>query len=238
VRIRLASRYQQVADAALVLNRFIFIAGAFEFSAQVADVSIDTAIVGQQAPAKCPFAHLFLAHDLAWRFQQALQDFKFRAGQMQWGTVHTRAMRARVERNATELPMSRVIVVRLGAPQYSPDSGLKFAWVERLRQIVVSTELQADNAIDVIATRRQHDHRHLALDADPLEHIQSTHARQHDVENQQVENTLGECFDAILARLTDRYPQPVFAQKLGQHAAQFLVVVDQENAGKFCLLVH
>ena len=43
------------------------------------------------------------------------------------------------------------------SPQDCPDAGDQFARVEGLGDIVVGADLETDNAVDVGATRRQHD---------------------------------------------------------------------------------
>ena len=54
---------------------------------------------------------------------------------------------------------------RLGSHRRPPenrfDASDELADVERLREIVVGADLEADDLIDVIVTRRDHDDRHL-----------------------------------------------------------------------------
>ena len=63
----------------------------------------------------------------------------------------------------------------------------ELAWIEGFRQIVVGAHFQADDSIDVLAFRRQHDDRHrLAGAAQPAANGQSIFARQHQVEDDEM----------------------------------------------------
>src|SRR5215510_4612575 len=79
------------------------------------------------------------------------------------------------------------------ATQNSAQPGYEFARIERLGKIVISAQLQTENAIKLAAARRQHQHRHGALLAKLLEDVESAHAGQHYV---QYNNCIliGQCF--------------------------------------------
>ena len=63
--------------------------------------------------------------------------------------------------------------------------------LERLGQIVVGAELQADHLVDHLAARGQHDHRRLdALLAQVAQHVEAVLPGQHHVEQQQIERLL------------------------------------------------
>lgn len=59
-----------------------------------------------------------------------------------------------------------------------------FARVEWLGEIVVGAEFQADDPVDVVATRSEHDHRHVARAPELLEHL----ARRMDLDETQTQN--------------------------------------------------
>ena len=62
----------------------------------------------------------------------------------------------------------------------------QFARIERLRQVIVGAELQADDAVHILAARGQHDDRDLALLAQAAQDLEAIDAGQHDVEHHQV----------------------------------------------------
>ena len=54
-----------------------------------------------------------------------------------------------------------------GAPQHRPEPQHELADAERLRHVVVRAELEADHAVDLLALRREHHHRHVPRARDP-----------------------------------------------------------------------
>ncbi len=82
-------------------------------------------------------------------------------------------------------------VAALGFPR-SPQNGLDaqdhFSWAERLRNVVVGAELQTDDAIDLFAFGRKHDHGQgscRALAAEIAQDVEAVDSGQHQVENHQ-----------------------------------------------------
>ena len=73
------------------------------------------------------------------------------------------------------------------AAQDGADAGGQFARVERLRQVIVGAEFQADDAVDIFAARGQHDDRDFALLAQAAQDFEAVDARQHDVEHDEVD---------------------------------------------------
>ena len=59
----------------------------------------------------------------------------------------------------------------------------ELAGVERLGEIVVGAELQADDPIGVVAPRGQHEHRHVGGGPDAAAHLEAVQIGQHHVED-------------------------------------------------------
>src|SRR5581483_10819548 len=70
-------------------------------------------------------------------------------------------------------------------PQDGADAGHQLARVEGLGKIIVGAEFQADDAVDILAARREHDHGHFAFAAQLTEYLEAIHAGEHDVEHHQ-----------------------------------------------------
>ena len=70
--------------------------------------------------------------------------------------------------------------------QHGANPRQQFACLERLRQIVVGAQLQADDAVGLIAARGQHHHRQVRAAAYLPAHVEAIAVRQHEVENHQV----------------------------------------------------
>ena len=69
--------------------------------------------------------------------------------------------------------------------------------MERLGEVVVGADLEADHLVGDLVPGREHDDRHLALLADLAADRQPIHAWQHDVQDDEVGLHLGEAGDRI-----------------------------------------
>ena len=76
---------------------------------------------------------------------------------------------------------------RLGAPQDAADARQQLSRLERLGEIVVGAHFQADDAIDRLAARGQHDHRQVRARAQRAAQLQAVLAGHHEVEDDQVD---------------------------------------------------
>src|SRR5262249_31589245 len=106
----------------------------------------------------------------------------------------------------------------------------QLARAERLDDVVISPELEADNPVGLLAASRQHDDRYLALSAKDAAHFQAIYPRQHQAEHDEIRGPApskgerplavgGGChFEAVTHEVTFHY--------LGDHR----LVVDYKNA--------
>ncbi len=117
-----------------------------------------------------------------------------------------------------------------GAPQDGADARHQFARVERLAEVVVGAELQADDAIDVIAARGEHEDRGVVRGAELAQHVEAADARQHHIQDQDLEIVRFE-FRERIAAVVHALDLEVFGvQIFGEHLAQFAIVVDEQNS--------
>jgi hypothetical protein len=120
--------------------------------------------------------------------------------------------------------------LRLHPPQDGAQPRRQLARRARLGDVVVRAQLEADDAVHVVAPRREHDHRDAARLPDAAQRLHAVHARHHHVEHHDVEVA----FDRALRRAraivhgADRKAVPL--EVLGEHVAQLDVVVCQEHA--------
>ena len=119
---------------------------------------------------------------------------------------------------------------RLVAAQNGAHAGHQFARIERLGQIIVRAEFQADDAVHVVGARGEHEHRHAALFAQPPEDFEAVHTGQHDVQDYQVEAAVQGAFQAAAAFMHALDREAFALEKLGQQGAQLGVVVDQQKS--------
>lgn len=118
------------------------------------------------------------------------------------------------------------------ATQDGADARHQFARHEGLAQIIVGPHFQANDAVDLVGARRQHQHR----DACPLagaqgtEQRQAVFARQHQVKDNKVDGgRFAEHTAHLPAVARCRHAKTVALQIVGQQFAYALVVIDDED---------
>jgi hypothetical protein len=74
----------------------------------------------------------------------------------------------------------------IGPAQDGLDPCHQLARVERLDDVVVGADFEADDAIDLVAPRGEHDDGRFTHPTQLAGHIQAIHARQHEVEHDEV----------------------------------------------------
>ena len=85
----------------------------------------------------------------------------------------------------------RVREVAVGAPQERLDAAHQLPQPERLGQVVVRTQLQADDLVHLLVARREHQHGRLgARRAQPAQHLEAIDAGQPDIQEDEVRRQL------------------------------------------------
>ena len=107
------------------------------------------------------------------------------------------------------------------------------ARTERLDQVVVGAQFEADDAVLHLAFGGQHDDGHVGIVADGAADALAWHAGKHEVEHHQVEVVLVEFFESLLAVSDGRDPV-IFTFEVGRHSiADGFLVFDEQNAASF-----
>ena len=149
------------------------------------------------------------------------------------------AARAEIEHGVAE-DAPRVVGIdhrlgRGGATQHGADASDELARVERLGDVVVGAHLEADDAVDRIAARRQHDHRQprRAL-AQRAEDFDAAHVGQHQVEQDEVGRVAfgGRRGDAVGAARRVRQRDALALEQPDEQSRQLDVVVDEQDRGR------
>ncbi len=107
--------------------------------------------------------------------------------------------------------------------------GQQLAWVERLRKVVVRSHLQTRDAIHIFAARGEHQHGDTALRAQAPEDLETVQARQHDIQNHQIEAAVEGAVQAASAFVLALDSESFARQELDQQGAQLGVIVDQQD---------
>ena len=118
-----------------------------------------------------------------------------------------------------------------GAAQRGPDPAAELAHAERLGDVVVGAELEAEDLVDLLGLGGEHDDRHGAARAQAPADLEAVELGHHHVEHDEVEGLLAEARERLAAvgRLHDLVA--VLAQREGQQGLDRLLVVDEQDAG-------
>jgi hypothetical protein len=98
--------------------------------------------------------------------------------------------------------LDRVVLVRVGlpharAPQRRLDARAELAHGERLGDVVVRPELEAEHLVDLLGLRGEHDDRHRGARAQAAADLEAVHPREHHVEDHEVEGLLAEAGERL-----------------------------------------
>ena len=116
-------------------------------------------------------------------------------------------------------------------PQLGFDPRQQLHHLERLGDVVVGAELQADDLVDDLAARGQHDHRRLDAAPAQLAHdVEAAEPRQHDVEEDEIERLAGRALEAALAVAAALDAVSLAGEAIGQRHHQAGLVFDEEQA--------
>ena len=117
------------------------------------------------------------------------------------------------------------------AAQDGLDPRQQLGAAERLGDVVVGADLEADDAVDLVALGRQDDHRRRhALAAQDAEHLDAAHAGQHHVEEDEVEPLAAGGLERRLAIGGGGDLVALAGQVEGERLAQGGIVLDQQQA--------
>ena len=103
------------------------------------------------------------------------------------------------------------------------------AWIERLGEVVVCPHFEAENAIDVLAARGEHDDRHLRFRPHLPAQAQAILARQHHVENQEIDAMIGHCARHLPSVGCSTDVAAIAAQIFCDKRSRLAIVFDDKN---------
>src|SRR5712692_283893 len=123
----------------------------------------------------------------------------------------------------------RLIRVRRCAAHHSIDAGEHLADRKRLGDVVVRAELEADNLVDLGILGRDHDDRHAAALAQRATEVETAHAGQHQVEQDEVRAGGARRPQACSAVARVIHREPGRDEVVLEHLADALVVLHDKN---------
>ena len=121
------------------------------------------------------------------------------------------------------------LVAGLGPPQHGTDAGQQLARVERLGDVVVRAQLESDDLVGVVPAGGDHDQGRVRVLADLARQREPVHARQHQIDEQDVEPLPRERLQRLPAVLGQNGLHPVLAEEFGEQRRQLAVVLDEQR---------
>jgi hypothetical protein len=118
----------------------------------------------------------------------------------------------------------------LDAAQDRPEPRHQLSRRAGLGDVVIRSQLQADDPVDVVALGREHENRDAALPADAPERLDAAQARQHDVQDHDRIASRQRFRGAAVSIVDSGRLEALLLEILAEHLAQLDVVINQEHS--------
>src|SRR5664280_939487 len=136
---------------------------------------------------------------------------------------------------AQDAPAPGIGEVAVGAPEQRLDPAHQLAQAERLGEVVVRPELEADDLVHLVVPGGQDQNRHLSVGrTDPAQDLKTVHARQADVEDDQVGRLVRREVQPLLAGPGDRDLVPLLLEGVLDAARDRVLVFDDQDGARHC----
>ena len=118
-----------------------------------------------------------------------------------------------------------------GAAQERPHPAPELADRERLRDVVVRSELEPDHLVELVVTRGEHDDRHGAACAQAAADLEPVELREHQVEHDEIDVLAREALQRLLAVTRLEHAEALVLERIRQELLDGFLVVDQKDGG-------
>ena len=195
-------------------------------------MNIDDSIEGPKLPPEDAFGELFPREDPSGSTQKTLQQGKLHAGQIHRRVVLPNFTRCRIEAQIAWASSAGPPRLQLqgGAAKNGANSCNELAWVEWLGQVVVRSDLQTQDSLDIFSPGGQDQHRNRRLSAQPSQNIQTAHAGQHEIENNHGMFSRECALKPTRSFVHGFDREPLGTKALREQSAQLDIIIDDENA--------
>ena len=116
----------------------------------------------------------------------------------------------------------------LGPPHHGTDASQNLPRIAGLGHVVVSAQFESEDAVRVVAPRRQHDDRDPAVLAQFLEHVDAVHFRHHHVQHDEVQARPAQLFQRLRAIMGQAHVEALRLEVLLEQAAELGIVVREK----------
>ena len=113
--------------------------------------------------------------------------------------------------------------------QHRADARHQFAQFARLCDVIVSTELETDHAVDRARSRGEHDHRHIGAALEIADDRQTVFLGHVEVEHHEIGHLGLDLAAQTLAAVAQRYGEAVHFQIVADHLASGCLVIDDDD---------
>jgi hypothetical protein len=213
---------------------------ALELLAQVADVDVDRPRVAVGGVAPDALEQGRPAVDAARVAGERREDLELDVGESHGLAVDGHGALVEVDPQLAVLErlLERLLDLtgELRASQHRLHAAAELAYGERLGDVVVSAELEAQHLVDLLDACGEHDDRHGALCPDLAADLEAVDFRQHQVEYDEVELVVAQTLQRLCAVTGADDFVAVLAQRVREQLLDRLLVVHEEDAGS--LLSH
>jgi hypothetical protein len=224
-------RGEAVAGAAHGLHHLLQ-AARLERLAQAADVHVDGALLDVVVAAPHVVEQLRARVDAVGVRHEEMQQPVLGGADVHRLVAGVHAVRGAVQAQPAHRHRAVGVVVARAA-QHGLDARQQLARRERLDHVVVGTQLQSEDPVDLAVACGEHDDRYVAgevVAAPAAGQVQAAHARQHPVEQDQVRHALGDRRGRLAAVAGVDRLVVALAQGEGHHVADGRFVIDDEDA--------
>ena len=198
-----------------------------ELAAQVGDEDVDR--VGRRHRVIAPdlVEQALARDDEALVVHQVLEQLELAVGQLDLALAALHLAGVGVERQVADLQRGRA--ARRPPPQQRPDPRQQLLALERLDQVVVGAAVEPADPVLGLGSRRQHQDRHVAVGAQPPADLDPVHARQPEVEHDQVRNEARGGVERLDPVAGSPHLVALVAQRAPQDVGDLLVVLDDQH---------
>ena len=163
-----------------------------------------------------------------------MQQAELERGQPDLAVVDPRAVRVAIDLEPAEPDQRRLALDAVGAAEQRADPQDQLAHAERLDDVVVGADLEADDAVDLLALRGAHDHRDVAralLLAQSPADLGAGEIRQHQIEHDHVGQRIGgRARQALPAAVREPDREALGAQVVLERGGEVDLVLDDQYA--------
>src|SRR3954471_6870100 len=210
---------------------------------QVADVDVDRLLVLVEGLVVAQQLQQLRARvDPPWARGEVSQDLELRRRQADPAVAALDAPPLEVDEQVAvpdDAAADSVREVAVRATEERLDPTHQLAQTERLRQVVIRAELETDDLVDLIVTRRQDEDRHLGpRGAQPAEDLEAVHPGQADVEDHEVGRLARRDLEALLARAGDGDLVAFLLKGVLDATRDGMFVFDDEDGGCHAGMLH